>query len=59
MRTNASKNILLISFTVLLFAGCSVTRESIEQKMTVRDGFRSAWMETAIFTSETVPMALL
>jgi hypothetical protein len=59
MGTNARRIVLIMSFSVLLVPGCAATRHSKEQKMTVGDRFHTAWMETAIFTSETVPMAIL
>jgi hypothetical protein len=59
MGTEAGRRVLLVAIVVLSNAGCASNRSGSEPKKSVGDRLNTAWMETMIFTSETVPMAIV
>lgn len=53
------KSAMFVLLTTLVVPGCAATRTATPQTKTVGDRVRTAVGETAVFASETVPMAVL
>jgi hypothetical protein len=53
------KTILFLAFAALTLPGCAATRSENASTKTFRDRMSTAVGETAVFASETVPMAVL
>ena len=59
MSSTDFKNALFVLLTALVVPGCAAMRTGKVSTKTVRDRVSTAVGETAIFASETVPMAVL
>lgn len=59
MGSNHFRRILFVAATTLVAPGCASTRTEKQSTRTVRDRISNAVGETAVFASETVPMAVL
>lgn len=59
MNHNHLKTVLLVAFTASILPGCAATRSENTSPKTLRDRMSTAVGETAVFASETVPMAVL
>ncbi len=59
MNYNHFKTVLFVAFAALTLPGCAATRSKTTPTTTFRDRMSTAVGETAVFASETVPMALL
>ena len=54
-----TKNFLFFTLTFLVVNGCTAMRTGTDSTQTTRSRISTAVSETAIFASETVPMAVL